>query len=177
MIASPYDLPELDVARERKQLEKALAGAQERGAAIEIHWLPGQTATDLQRALRRAEHDPYHIFHFIGHGSFDAQRQEGALWLADGQGRAWPLLATQLARLLGDHRALRLAVLNACEGARGNDLDVFSSTAATLVRRGVPAVLAMQYEISDTAALLLAEWFYESLAEGLPVDAAVAEAR
>lgn len=67
-------------------------------------------------------------------------------------------------------------VLNACEGARGSELDVFSSTAATLVQRHIPAVLAMQYEISDQAALLLVEWFYESLTEGLPVDAAVAEA-
>ena len=177
MVASPYDLPELDASLEKERLEQALAGAQARGAAIEVHWLPGQTVSDLQRELRRAERDPYHIFHFVGHGSFDAQRQEGTLWLADANGRAHPLLATGLARLLGDHRALRLAVLNACEGARGNELDVFSSTAATLVKRGIPAVLAMQYEISETAALLLAEWFYESLAEGLPVDAAVAEAR
>jgi formylglycine-generating enzyme required for sulfatase activity len=177
MVANPYDLPELDVALEKERLLRALAGAQQRGAAIEITWLAGQTVNDLQRALRSAEREPYHIFHFVGHGSFDAQRDEGVLWLADAQGRARALTAAQLARLLGDHRALRLVVLNACEGARGSALDVFSSTAATLVRRGIPAVLAMQYEISDTAALLLAEWFYESVAEGLAVDTAVAEAR
>jgi formylglycine-generating enzyme required for sulfatase activity len=177
MVASPYDLPELDVALEKERITQALAAAQGRGAAIEITWLAGQTVRDLQRALRHAENRPYHIFHFVGHGSFDAQRDEGVLWLADENNRARPVTATQLARLLGDHRPLRLAVLNACEGAQGSELDVFSSTAATLVRRGIPAVLAMQYEISDSAAVLLAEWFYESLAEGLPVDTAVAEAR
>ncbi|MBP8059757.1 MAG: SUMF1/EgtB/PvdO family nonheme iron enzyme [Chloroflexi bacterium] len=175
MVANPTNLPELDVAAEKQRVEKALA--QQRGGAIELVWLEGHTVNDLQRALRRAERDPFHIFHFVGHGSFDQQRDEGVLWLADVQGRAAPLMASQLARLLGDHRPLRLVVLNACEGAQGSDLDVFSSTAATLVRRGIPAVLAMQYEISDKAATLLAEWFYESLADGLPVDAAVAEAR
>src|SRR5690242_21472183 len=45
------------------------------------------------------------------------------------------LSATQLGLLLADHRPLRLVVLNSCEGARGGKLDIFSSAAATLVRR------------------------------------------
>ena len=145
MVASPYNLPELDVAAEKGRIEQALAVAQQRGADISIQWLEGATASDLQRALRRAEHAPYHIFHFIGHGEFDAVLGEGVLWLADERGRGRALTATQLARLLGDHTELRLVVLNACEGARGSDLDIFSSTAATLVQRHIPAVLAMQY--------------------------------
>jgi formylglycine-generating enzyme required for sulfatase activity len=72
---------------------------------------------------------------------------------------------------------LRLALLNACEGARGGKFDVLSSTAATLVLGGLPAVLAMQYAITDTAALEFARTFYGALADNLPVDAAVADAR
>jgi hypothetical protein len=68
-------------------------------------------------------------------------------------------------------------VLNACLGARGNTTDVFSSTAATLVRRGVPAVIAMQYEISDDAAIEFSRSLYEALGNEMPVDAAVSEAR
>ena len=97
--------------------------------------------------------------------------------LADENGKARPLRATQLARLLTDHKSLRLAVLNACEGAKGGDRDIFSSTASILVRRGLPAVLAMQYEITDWAAIELSRTFYESIADGLPVDVAVAESR
>jgi formylglycine-generating enzyme required for sulfatase activity len=52
-----------------------------------------------------------------------------------------------------------------------------SSTAAILARRGVPAVLAMQYEITEKAAIEFARAFYEALADGWPVDAAVAEGR
>ena len=68
-------------------------------------------------------------------------------------------------------------MLNACEGARGDKRDLFSSTAATLARRGLPAVLAMQYDITDRAAVEYTRTFYEALADQLPVDAALAEAR
>jgi hypothetical protein len=46
-----------------------------------------------------------------------------------------------------------------------------------LVRNGIPAVLAMQYEITDQAAMALSRAFYDALADGLPVDTAVSEAR
>lgn len=45
------------------------------------------------------------------------------------------------------------------------------------MRRGLPAVVAMQYTITDRAAIEFAQTFYESLADGLPVDGAVSEAR
>ncbi len=87
------------------------------------------------------------------------------------------LSATQVGNLLADHSPLRLVVLNACQGATSDTSDLFSSTAATLARRGIPAVLAMQEEITDRSALELTRSFYEALADGLPVDAAVADAR
>lgn len=141
---------------------------------IDLKWLEGQTWRDLQRAMRGG---PWHIFHFIGHGGFDSSADEGVIALADENGGAHRMLATELGRLLSDHRSLRLVLLNSCEGARGSEHDVFSSTAAILVRRGMPAVVAMQYEITDRAAVEFARSFYEALVEGLPVDAAVAEAR
>ena len=120
---------------------------------------------------------PWHVFHFVGHGGFDANRNEGIIVLVDDDGRSCRLLAGELARLLAVHRTLRLAVLNACEGARGGGLDIFSSTASILVRRGIPAVLAMQDEMTYRAAVEFACGFYEAVADGLPVDAAVSEAR
>ncbi|WP_026371088.1 CHAT domain-containing protein [Kallotenue papyrolyticum] len=173
LIASPRDLPPLDVDLERQRVEAAVADLRRRGL-VELTWLAGQTWRDLQRAMRGG---PWHVLHFVGHGDFDRAGDEGVIALLDEQGRAYRLSATQLGRLLDDHFPLRLALLNACEGATGSERDLLSSTAATLVRRGVPAVLAMQNEISDDAAIELAHTFYEALADGLPVDAAVAEAR
>lgn len=173
MIANPYGLPQLDMEREKRRVERAVQQLQARGL-MELVWLEGQTWRDLQRQMR---YGPWHIFHFIGHGGFDARTDEGFVFFATETAQANPLPATQLGRLLADHQPLRLALLNACEGARGSQHDIFSSTAATLVRRGIPAVLAMQYEITDRAAIELSHTFYESLADGLPVDAAVTEAR
>ena len=68
-------------------------------------------------------------------------------------------------------------MLNACDTGRGSALDVFSSTAGALVRRGIPAVVAMQFAISDKAAIRFAETFYLNVAKRLPVDTSVMRAR
>jgi CHAT domain-containing protein len=173
MVASPRDLDPLDIEHEKQLVEEAVKNLQEQ-ERIELTWLEGQTWRDLMRTMRQG---PWHAFHFIGHGSYDPDRDEGLIALADSADRARLLRATELARLLDDHFPLRLVLLNSCEGARGGERDVFSSTAATLVSRGIPAVLAMQYEITDEAAIEFSRAFYEAVADGLPLDAAVGEAR
>jgi len=173
MVTSPLGLDPLDVEHEKRLVEEAIRGLRERGL-LELTWLEGQTWRHLQRAMRRG---PWHIFHFVGHGGFDAATEEGAIALSNDAGHMHLLRATGLAELLDDHYPLRLVFLNSCEGARGSESDAFSSTAATLVRRGVPAVVAMQYEITDRAAIEFSRDFYEALADSLPVDAAVTEAR
>jgi len=171
--ANPENLADLDTDREKQRVEKATEDLKEKGL-VELTWLRGQTWQDLQRAMRGG---PWHIFHFIGHGGFNSRTDEGLIALMDDVGKARYLSATQLGMLLTDHRSLRLVVLNSCEGARGSEHDVFSSTASILVQQGIPAVLAMQYEITDQAAIVLSHAFYEALADGWPVDAAVGEAR
>lgn len=177
VIADPVDMPaRLDVQEEKRRISHAIRTLEENGL-VQLTWLEGQTWRDLQRIMRAGE-VPWHIFHFIGHGGFDDQRNEGFIVLADDEKKSHRLYSTQLARLLARQRAsLRLVLLNACDGARTGQQDVLSSTAATLINSGVPAVLAMQYEIADVAAVEFANTFYESLADNLPVDAAVAEAR
>jgi hypothetical protein len=128
----------------------------------------------LQRALRREE---YHILHFIGHGGFDPRTQDGVLVLCDEAGKGRRVTAEHLGTLLHDHRSLRLAVLNACEGSRASRADPLAGVAQTLVQQGVPAVIAMQFEITDEAAIIFSDEFYAATADGYPVDAALAAAR
>jgi hypothetical protein len=173
MVTSPANLPPLDIRQEKQRIESAVAGLQRQGT-LELTWLEGQGWRDLQRAMRQG---PWHIYHFVGHGGFDEQTDEGLIALVGEEGKADLLTATQVGRLLANHASLRLVLLNACEGATGSSQDIFSSTASIIVRRGIPAVIAMQYEITDRAAIEFARSFYESLADGLPVDSAVAEAR
>jgi hypothetical protein len=176
MVASPTvetGLARLDVEREKRRIEEALTklGQRER---VELVWLEGQTSWALQEAMQRG---PWHAFHFIGHGGFDVETNEGFLVFAKEDGREHRIPAPKVATYLTDHLPLRLVVLNACQGAQGSADDILSSTASTLILRGIPAVVAMQYKISDIAAIEFAQGFYGSLANGLPVDAAVAEAR
>ncbi|MBV9230749.1 MAG: CHAT domain-containing protein, partial [Chloroflexi bacterium] len=173
MVASPKDLPALDVEREKRRIETALADLATKGL-VQVTWIEGQTWQDLQQALTAG---CWHIFHFIGHGGFRADSNEGVIVLEDETGQADYLSATQLGMLLSDHRWLRLVVLDSCEGARGSGHESFSSTAGTLVRQGIPAVLANQYAISDAAAMAFSSTFYRALAEGRAVDTAVSEAR
>jgi hypothetical protein len=132
------------------------------------------TLVALQRRLRRG---PYHVFHFIGHGGFDQQAQDGQLILEDDRGRGRLVSGHYLGMLLHDLHSLRLAVLNACEGARTSLTDPFAGTAQSLAQEGIPAVIAMQFEITDEAAITFAHEFYQANADGYPVDAALAEAR
>ncbi len=173
MVASPSNLSSLDIDQEKQRIENAVAELQSQGT-LELTWLGGQGWRDLQRAMRLG---PWHIYHFIGHGSFDEQTDEGLIAFVNEDGRADLLTASQVGRLLANHGPLRLVLLNSCEGAKGSSQDIFSGTASIIVRRGIPAVVAMQYEITDRAAIEFARSFYESIADGLPVDAAVAEAR
>jgi hypothetical protein len=173
MVASPHDLPRLEVEKEKRRVKEAVKDLEAKGR-VELTWLEGQTWRDLLRAMRRGS---WHIFHFIGHGDFDPDNEEGLIALTDEGSNAHFFRAENLAELLKDHWDLRLVLLNSCEGARGSEHDAFSSMAAALVRPGIPAVLANQYEISDEAAVEFSRAFYEAVADGLPLDAAVAGAR
>jgi len=173
MISSPQDYPQLDVEKEWARLNEALADLVARGL-VALTCLDKATLGELQRLLRRGG---YHIFHFIGHGAFDERSQDGVLLTEDEQGRGRLVSGFDLGTLLHDHRSLRLAVLNACEGARSSLNDPFAGSAQSLVQKGLPAVVAMQFEISDEAAITLAHELYGALADGFPADAALAEAR
>jgi hypothetical protein len=173
MVSSPTDYPPLDVAAEWARLDEGMADIVESGL-VEIHRLEKATLRELQRALRRTD---YHLLHFIGHGGFDATVADGLLLLETDEGRAREVSGRQLGTILDDARTIRLAVLNACEGARTSGADPFAGVAQSLVAKGIPAVVAMQFEISDRAAIIFAHEFYTAITDGFSVEAAVGEAR
>jgi tetratricopeptide (TPR) repeat protein/sugar lactone lactonase YvrE len=173
MVARPGDQDILEVDDEKRRLRAALQGL-ERDGLVELVWVRGQTYSDLEDVM---DHGPWHVFHFVGHGGYDRDSDEGTIALASEQGRTDAVGADDLSRLLGEHYTLRLVVLNACDTGRGGALDVFSSTAGALVRRGIPAVVAMQFAISDEAAVRFAQTFYQNVAKRLPLDTSVMRAR
>jgi formylglycine-generating enzyme required for sulfatase activity len=173
VISDPQGVPPLNVEREWQQLQDALTDLQSARKVI-VERLAAPTYVGLQQRLSAG---PVHIVHFIGHGYFDQQWGTGGLVLEDEQGQSHSVDAAQLGPLLHDHDALRLAFLNACEGARVAGGDLFAGVAQYLVQQGVPAVIAMQFAVSDDAAIALTRTFYGALANGAPVDSALTEAR
>ena len=173
MISSPQDQPVLDVDQEWTRLSQALVELQAAGR-VELELLDEATLPALQTRLRKKE---IHVFHYVGHGAFDERIQDGVLILEDEEGLSQPVRGEVLGALLHNSPTLKLALLNACEGAKGSRTDPFAGTAQSLVRKQIPAVIAMQTVISDGAAKTFAAEFYRALADDYPVDKALTEAR
>jgi AAA domain-containing protein/CHAT domain-containing protein len=174
MIASPKGYPPLNVEREWQKLRTAVRDLEERGLVL-LERLEQATLPALRRQLRTND---YNLFHFVGHGDFDPHAQDGALIFEDEDGLGSRASAQSLSVLMRDYRhTLRLVILNACEGARTSGSDPFAGTAQRLIQQGIPAVIAMQFAVTDETAIAFAQEFYAALTDGFPVDAALTEAR
>ncbi|MEM9156365.1 MAG: CHAT domain-containing protein [Cyanobacteria bacterium P01_F01_bin.33] len=116
--------------------------------------------------------DAYHILHLSCHGS------PGQLELEDEDGRPVPTSAAQLIDALQrGGRPLPLILLSACHSGAGDGET--AGLAETLLRAGIPGVLAMQTTVSDRYATALAGAFYRHLAsrEHLLASRALAASR
>jgi len=170
-MAQPRGTQELCFDQELETLKGCLATLSP-AHSVEVRVLQHASRAALRRELRK----PVHIFHFIGHGSFDRGGDKGFL-LLEKNGETERMTGRDLGQLLRTQPALALVVLNACESGRAGERDPFSGVAQGLVRTGIAAVLAMQFRIADKAALLFTEAFYEAFVKGDPLDRAVYEAR
>jgi hypothetical protein len=77
-------------------------------------------------------------------------------------------------------RTVRLVVLNCCLGASPSAAGTLSGLGPYLMRSGVPAVVAMRYEVPDVVSVKFANEFYRNLLTGREpgrVDRAVERAR
>ena len=187
MISSPDsdEWPKLNVAEERRRIEQGIDKL-DKDKRVVFGWVRGGTGKDLMDKLLEGE---WHIFHFIGHGGVEPQSpadpsgnsfdQSGFIVMVDEDGKPAKKFASDLAMMLADARkSLRLVVLNCCESARINVGEKFGNPAMGLMMGGsLPAVVAMQFPISDDAAIRMSEGFYKALANNVPVDDAVKMAR
>lgn len=170
--SSPEGYPPLDVQNELKRIRDAMADLVVQGLA-QFEFLSHATPSSLEAELDRG----YHIFHFIGHGAFEDDR--GVLLLEDERGKAISLDAETLGFFLLD-TSVRLVFLNACETAFVPMRNPMLSLAHRLVEGfDIPAVIAMQYPISDRGACTLSDKFYHALISSpeRPIGAHLCEAR
>ena len=167
VLAAPCDQPELDMSREEAGIRQAL-----QNVPAELTVLRHATIEKLHDALLDVEP---HILHFSGHGVVNDGL--GALALEKpGTGLTDPLTARQMRGLL-NRMGITLAVLNACETARHNSRDALMGVAQALVREEIPAVIAMQFLLSETVSLLFTRRLYEFLFRGDPLEKILTETR
>jgi hypothetical protein len=165
--ANPAELAKLELKREQAVIREASRG--------QVEVLEDPELEDLRRELRRAR---YQIVHFMGHGWIDSAA--GGLVFSTAEGGARPVTGDALSHLFQGCEAPALALLNACDSAAvptAGDADPLAGVAGALVQGGMSAVVGMQFAISDRAAIAFSRVLYAALADGDPVEAAVAEAR
>lgn len=174
LVASPGGMTALDVEAERAKLTQALSEPIADGR-IELTWLMQASWDEVQDQMLSGT---WHVLHFIGHGDYDRDADQGVIALIGEDGGAHLVAADRLAGLLNEAMPTpRLVVLNSCLSGRSGTQDLFSSTAATLVRRGISAVAAMQFSISDAGATKFARGLYSALASGRTIGDAIGSGR
>ncbi len=140
-------------------------------ARVELDHLDGRvTIQQIQERLTTTRPD---ILHYVGHGNEDGL----LLWTDDA-----PALvsAATLRTVLQQAESVKLVFLNACLAGQVDSTRPFAGIAHQLLQSGLPAVIAMRYEIMDRSAVHFAAGVYNTLVTGQgrgQIDAAVTLAR
>ena len=184
LVASPnpetsrtYSYSKLDKTFHRGVLKDAIGPAQ----YLQLRTLKGSTLESLHSELIDAEEHgtPYHALHILCHGGFDLEGS-GALFLEREDGREHLVSGNDLARQIS--RSVRLVTLASCSTAcvptaESTGHHPFAGVASALVARSVPAVVAMQFTISEDAAVSFTKGYYRALDRNKSIDDAVIEGR
>jgi tetratricopeptide (TPR) repeat protein/CHAT domain-containing protein len=174
LLSSPLDLKEserLAIEKEQEILLRAINSPSGQGR-FKVEFEDEAKLPVIESALE----SEFQIFHYSGHGI--DPKYGGGLLLEDPRGKKRLTRVEEILQTLEKGiKNFRLIVLSGCQTARTLYTSGFQDLARKLVRRKVPAVIAMQFSITDEGALLFAETLYPRLAEGQPLDMAVSACR
>jgi tetratricopeptide (TPR) repeat protein len=179
VLAAPTDQEVLQLHQEAAQLQQELqreTPGNDGGPHLELTILDQPGREQLTQALERSHYD---ILHYAGHSNLSAAG--GDLYLVSNKtGLTEVLSGDDLAGLLVNN-GVRMVVFNSCQGfysASASENGTRSgSLADALLKRNVPAVLAMAEQIPDDVALNLSRLFYRNLKQRSPIDLSLSRAR
>lgn len=178
VIASPIDIHRhkmapIDYDYARRRLEDECFTRLRAGLEIDYLERP-VTPEKLREALKSRRYD---LLHLHGHGTLP-RRGESALVLEGDDFKVSFMKESALCEVLRGLTHLRLVTLVACHGGQPSTADEhLSGLAGSLVRLGVPAVIAMRRAINMRLGFDFTRHFYPQLVDSPCVDAAVNEAR
>ncbi|EKQ68104.1 Flp pilus assembly protein TadD [Leptolyngbyaceae cyanobacterium JSC-12] len=180
VLSAPSDQEVLALRQEAAHLQQELKATTQTSvsqfSAIELTILEQPGREELTQAL---EHNHYQVLHYAGHSDLSAAG--GSLYLVNNRtGLTEVLSGEDLAGLLVNN-GVRMAVFNSCRGVYTATADSGQTgegnLAESLVRRGIPAVLAMAERIPDDVALNLSRLFYRNLKQAYPIDLSLSRTR
>jgi hypothetical protein len=156
---------------------------------IKVEHLVDPNYDKLKKFIKGSDEQPSftpHILHFIGHGeagkiALKKTREEiikdsGSSIDFDSADDAQWITKSHISSLFDDVPKPKFVFLNACNAAKTEIKgynDFSNNLALELVNLGVPAVLAMQYKITNNDAADFSERVYLDIARGAPIDQAV----
>jgi len=177
LIANPSDLRDYNLAAVDVdgELERARAALSD----IPLTSLPDQegdqyaTLDNLITSLRAQEYD---ILYLVCHGAMI--KDEPWLWLEDDQGKVARTSGGELViRLKELTQRPRLVVLASCQSAGKSAGDALAALGPSLAEAGIPAVIAMQGNISMQTVAEFMPVFFDELQRDGQIDRSLAVAR
>ncbi|MDJ1174536.1 tetratricopeptide repeat protein [Roseofilum capinflatum] len=161
VLSAPSDQQGLALDQEMHRLKGELQHHE--GMGLDIH-LDILTFPDREQLTRTLEQGQYHIFHYSGHSQANAWG--GEIYLKNQHsGLTEQLHGDDLAGLLVNNGIL-MALFNSCSSAGTGD----TSLAESLLKRGIPSVLAMGDRIPDQVAITFSQLFYRNLKREYAID-------
>jgi CHAT domain/SIR2-like domain len=179
MIANPvnldmYNLSPIDVAGELERAQTSLGSIATTALASGGH----ATLNRLTEQLR----DGYDILYLVAHGA--VVRGEPWLWLEDTDGQVARVAGAELVTRLRElHERPRLVLLASCQSAgsgdelRVGDPEALAALGPRLAEAGIPAVIAMQGNVSMATVEQFMPVFFKELQRDGQIDRALAVAR
>jgi hypothetical protein len=185
VVANPVDLASWELAP--IDVEGEIADARRALGNVYVDTLSGPGAATLERIVEKLG-EGFDILYLVCHGAVRGGRP--LLWLDDGEGLSARVSGQDFARAFDEMPARpRLVVLASCQsagtggsrardgGSSTRDGGALAALGPRLAHAGVPAVLAMQGNISiATARAFMPRFFAELMRDG-QVDRAMAVAR
>jgi hypothetical protein len=177
VISSPKDLSEfkladIDRAETKRSIEEALRPL---NGEVTYEFLEAPATSGKIRD--RLVNGGFHALHIQAHGLLHSGQTNATLLLEKEDGKANPVDEDRFSKIFEGERNLRLITLIACHGGVQTGNDPFGGLGPSLVRRGIPAVVAMRQAISINTAKYFIQHFYRNLARTGQVDTAANEAR
>ena len=175
--ASPIDHSFLDLEKELERMAEVFDPLL-KSEQVDLIGLKEKSPEALRDALRD---ESIHILHLMGHGGYNEDAGNGAIYLEGPGGLGDEVSGIELANLLKGIPELRLVVLNACKTAlySGRPASPLNAgvASALLEQVKIPAVVAHRSNVPDATAIDFSEIFYGRIASGDSVEEAMTDAR